>query len=78
MKSVSLIANVIGMATVLLAAIFLPAQSTASTPVRRHRVVVVSIPDRQLAVLENGASSEHSSFRLGRRIVPAPSANLRS
>ena len=72
MKSVSLIANVIGMATVLLAAIFLPAQSTASTPVRRHRVVVVSIPDRQLAVLENGAVLRTFLISVGAENSPSP------
>jgi lipoprotein-anchoring transpeptidase ErfK/SrfK len=72
MKPIRLIANVLGMATLLLTTILLPAQTAVSTSVRRHRVVVVSIPDRQLAVLENGTILRTFLISVGAQKTPSP------
>jgi lipoprotein-anchoring transpeptidase ErfK/SrfK len=72
MKPIRLIANVLGMATLLLTTILLPAQTAVSASARRHRVVVVSIPDRQLAVLENGTILRTFLISVGAQKTPSP------
>jgi lipoprotein-anchoring transpeptidase ErfK/SrfK len=48
------------------------AQSDPTQPKRPHRVVLVSIPDRQLAVLENGAVLRTFPVSVGAAVSPSP------
>lgn len=55
----------------------MPAQTGPSSATRRPRVVLVSIPDRQLAVLEDGQVIGTFPVSVGARVSPSPTGEFR-
>jgi lipoprotein-anchoring transpeptidase ErfK/SrfK len=66
------------MVLALLAALAAPAlgQSAAPSNTRRHREILVSIPDRHLAVLEDGQIIRTFSVAVGAAISPSPTGDF--
>lgn len=74
MKRAIFITNVTGMVVLLSLGMSLFAQTATnpSQPSRPHRVILVSIPDRQLAVLENGKILRIFPVSVGANNSPSP------
>jgi len=51
-------------------------QTATAVPSRPHRQVVISIPDRKLAVLENGVALRTFAVAVGAAVTPSPTGDF--